>query len=287
MSRTAIDVGAALTATAARLREAGIEAARLEARLLLGHVLDRRVEWVVGHTDATLDRPTRTRLEALARSRVSRRPLAQVLGRREFWGLPFEVTPDTLDPRPDSETVVRAALDAFPDRNAGLAVLDLGTGTGCLLLSILSERPWAAGVGIDISEAALAVARRNAAAFGLADRASFALGDWGAALRGRFDLVVANPPYVADDDFEGLEPEVARFEPRVALAGGADGLRCHREIVIQLPRLLGAEGRLVLEVGAGQAEPVSGILAAGGLRVVGCHRDLGGIERCVAAAVDD
>jgi release factor glutamine methyltransferase len=213
--------------------------------------------------------------------------MAQILGEREFWSLPFKVTADTLDPRPDSETVVQAALDDLPDHYARLRVLDLGTGTGCLLLALLSELPRAFGVGTDISAGALKVARRNAAALGLSGRVGLVRANWGEGLTGTFDLVVANPPYIADPDFADLEPEVALYEPRIALSGGADGLTCYRALAPQVVRLLAPTGKAVIEIGAGQEQAVRAILQAAGAVWVSSPHDLAGKERCLVVRGTD
>lgn len=273
--------GDAVTAAQRRLAEAGVTEPRLDAQVLLGHVLGCGREGVVAHPERWLDAAERGRFEALVAGRAARRPVAQLVGEREFWSLPFEVTPDTLTPRPDSETVVAAVLARLPDRGARLRILDLGTGTGCLLLALLSELPGAEGTGVDRSPAALAVARRNADRLGLGARSRLLQGSWGEALAGPFDVVVANPPYVPDGVIEALEPEVARFEPRGALAGGADGLDAYRAILPDLPRLLADSGFAVLEVGDGQADAVAAIARASRLGVAETHLDLAGKARCV------
>jgi len=210
--------------------------------------------------------------------------MSSILGRREFWSLDFVVTPDTLAPRPDSETLIEAVLAALPDRSAPLSLVDFGTGTGCLLLTLLSELPNAEGIGIDISRPALAIAGGNAKRLGLADRCRFLCSDWSAALEGRFDLIISNPPYIPSGDIAGLEPEVARFEPLSALDGGADGLDAYRALAAQIPPLLKPGGIGAFEVGAGQAPQVAALLAEAGLTPRGIHRDLGGIERVVTFA---
>lgn len=221
--------------------------------------------------------------QALLVRRERREPIAHITGRREFWSLSFTVTADTLDPRPDSETVIEAVLAAVPDRTQALNVLDFGTGTGCLLLATLSEYPNAVGLGIDRSEGALAVARGNASALGLEQRAQFRTGDWGAGIHGLFHVILSNPPYIPDNDIAGLEAEVAAFEPWSALAGGPDGLDCYRALAPDIARLLAPGGVAVLEVGQGQAADVAAILQAAGLIPQGVRHDLGGIERCVIA----
>lgn len=278
---TATTVEQALNVAAVALREAGIGNARGEARILLGHVLDMAAPEVLMRPERPVDAAAWQRVRGLLDERCRRRPMSQILGRREFWSLDFMVTGDTLDPRPDSETAVQAALDAFPDPSAPLTVLDLGTGTGCLLLAVLSERPNATGVGVDISPRAVAVARRNAERLGLADRAHFAVGDWGGAIVGRFDLMLANPPYIKTGDIAGLEPEVAAFEPLVALDGGDDGLDAYRSLAGQLPLLLGPGGAAIVEIGQGQGESVCGLFRDLGLEISAIRRDLAQTDRCL------
>jgi release factor glutamine methyltransferase len=226
-------------------------------------------------------------LRSLTARRVKREPMAYILGEREFWGLPFKVSPAVLVPRPDSETLIEAVLALMPDRRRAWRILDLGVGSGCLLLTLLREYSEATGVGLDASPDALAVAQENAAALGVADRASLVAGDWRlpgwlSAVSGPFDLVVSNPPYIESGAIDGLMPEVARFEPRLALDGGADGLDAYRTIGAAGLQLVTPGGYLVVEVGAGQASEISTIFAGAGLRPAGRWRDLGGIERVVA-----
>lgn len=275
-------VGSCLSEGTARLKAAGIESPHREARLLLAHALDVDQAAIIGHPDRGVPDP------GVYLAMVDRRgqgvPAAQLLGWREFWSLPFRVTPDTLIPRPETETLVDAALTALSARElAAPAILDLGTGSGCLLLALLSEIPGARGIGIDRSAAAVEVARDNAARLGLADRARFLVSDWAAALSGRFDIVVSNPPYIACGEIAALQPEVARYEPTLALDGGGDGLTCYREIAGDLSRLLNPGASVFLEVGAGQCEAVAALLESAGLSVSEPVRDLAGISRCVAA----
>ena len=267
--------------TARRLAAAGIATARLDARLLVADALGGGVETIVGHPERRLTAAERHRLSDRAGCRAARRPMAQVLGRREFWSLTFRVTADTLTPRPESETLIEAIVDRTQDPRAVRAVLDLGTGTGCLLLALLHEMPTAWGLGLDASAAALAVAAENARRLGLADRAAFVAGDWARAVVGQFDVVMANPPYVADGDLVALEPEVARYEPRLALSGGADGFAAYRRLVPDIPRILAPGGVAVLEVGAGQCDAVVGIVRDAGLQRIEIVNDLAGIGRCV------
>jgi release factor glutamine methyltransferase len=274
-------VAMALQGAARRLHAAGIDSARLDARLLLGAVLGLEAPQLIAHPERTLTAAEDARFHELVDRRSARQPVAQLLGRREFWGLAFRVTPDTLDPRPDSETVIEAALACVADRAAPLRVLDLGTGTGCLLLALLHELPQATGVGIDRSDAALVIARTNAGDLGLADRVTFRQGNWTDGLESRFDIVVSNPPYIPSAEIDGLMPEVARHEPRPALDGGADGLEAYRAIAERMPGFLPPSSYLLLEVGDGQSDSVAAVFAAVGLACVARHSDLGGRIRCL------
>ena len=268
---------AALRHGAAVLAAAGIEDSRREARMLLHHALGVPARTMVA-PDATVDGDI---FAALLARRAAREPMAFILGRQGFWTLDLEVEPSTLIPRADSETLIQAALDAFPDRARVRTILDLGTGTGALLLAALVEFPGAVGLGIDIAPAAVALAARNAQANGLDGRAMFLAGRWGAAVAGRFDLVLANPPYIESADIAGLMPEVAAHEPRSALDGGMDGLDAYRAIVADLPRLLAPGGVAIFELGHGQAAPVAALAAGAGLAGAQTRADLGGIARAL------
>lgn len=276
-----VTIGSALAACRMALTEAEVDSPALDARLLLAEALGASVEHVIAWPERPLDEAAQARLAALLGRRVAREPMAQILGRREFWSLDFAVTADVLTPRPDSETLIAAALDHI-DRTQPLRVLDLGVGSGCLLLTLLSELPRATGVGVDCSAAALAVARRNADALGLAARAAFVRGDWLSGVSGPFDLVISNPPYIARGELSSLPPEV-RQEPRAALDGGEDGLDFYRALAAGLPAVLVPDGVAVIEMGAGQAENVTGILRAAGLEPRHQRADLSGVVRCVVA----
>lgn len=269
---------------ARRLAAAGVEEPRRDARLLLADALGVSQGALLTADDRTVGAGAAARFAAHLARREAREPVSRILGLREFWSLPFRLTPATLDPRPDSETLVEAALAMLPDRAAPLRLLDLGTGSGCLLLALLAELPRATGLGVDNDQAALAAAMENARALGLAGRAEFRLGDWGRGLAERFDLVVANPPYIAEGDIAGLAPEVALHEPRGALAGGDDGLDAYRLLAPQLAALLRVGGSAVLEFGRGQDRDVAALLTVEGLEIRAFHRDLGGSLRCVVAA---
>ena len=264
-----------------RLRAAGVESPRREARLLLAHVLGLRPEEIVSGRLSPQGTEFRRRFEAVLARRAAREPLAYIIGRREFWSLDFEVGPGVLVPRPESEIMVEEALRRFPIVDAPLRVVDLGTGSGCLLLAFLSERPKAEGFGVDISSEALAVAKRNAANLGLGSRARFLRSDWMGALSGAWDVIFINPPYIVEGDLDSLDPEVGRYEPRAALDGGPDGLSAYRRIAAALRPRLAPEGRVLLEVGQGQAGPVERIFFEKGLSVEGTVFDLAGIPRCL------
>jgi len=282
VSATNVDLEFVLRGAAARLGAAGIESSRLDARVLVAHALGLAPgDLVLRHRRPVA--PAERRLIAkLIKRRAGREPVSRIVRRREFWSLPFRITPATLDPRPDSETVISAALEALPARDAALRLLDLGTGTGCLLLALLSELPRASGIGVDLSPAALQVARANARALGLKARARFRHGVWADGLRGRFDVILSNPPYIATDGLATLPAEV-RFDPVAALDGGPDGLACYRALGEALPRLLAPDGIAALEVGAGQAALVAAIMTRQGLRIAKIVRDLANNERVVVA----
>jgi release factor glutamine methyltransferase len=276
-----VTVGGLLCHAGQRLRAAGIESPRLEARLLLGHAMGVRAEDLLRDPRRPVPPEAAGRFADLHRRRLAHAPIAHLLGTREFWSLPIAVSPATLIPRPDSETLIEAAIEAFPDHAAVRSILDLGTGTGCLLLAALTEFPAATGLGVDRVPEAAALAAANARRLGLADRARFLVGDWAEALDGRFALVLCNPPYIEAAAIPTLALEVARHEPASALDGGPDGLGAYRAVCAALPRLLADGGRAVLELGQGQRAAVEAIARAAGLRPLGCRADLGGIERAL------
>ena len=269
-----------LDSAALRLRAAGIESPRLEARLLLAHAAGAsQAEIVAGPIVA--DTGTHARFDRLVDRRIAHEPLAYILGRREFWSLDFQVGPGVLIPRPESETLVEAALRRYPERDENLKVLDLGTGSGCLLLAFLSERNNAQGVGVDISDEALAWARRNAENLGLSERARFVRDDWGRALSEVFDVVFVNPPYVKSADIAALAPELAAHEPAMAFDGGRDGLDAYRAVAAVLLPRMDARGCAFLELGQGQAEAASKIFTKAGFLIEGTVNDLARIKRCL------
>ncbi len=284
MSGGAASVASALGSAAAALRAAGIDAPRREARLLMQHALGLRPEALFAGDDRPLDDAEARRLAALVRRRAGREPLAYVTGVREFWSLEFAVDRSALVPRPETETVVEAVLARAAHLPPRPRLLDLGTGSGCLLVALMSELHGGTGLGIDISAAAVSLARANAARHGLDGRASFIVADWGAPLAARFDVVVSNPPYVAAETLASLAPEIVSHEPQTALAGGADGYACYRRLAPQVARLLAPTGLAAIEVGAGMADEVASLFAAEGLVEIERHHDLAGIDRCALFA---
>jgi release factor glutamine methyltransferase len=263
------------------LRDVGLDSADLDARLLVGQALGLGHAALASNGQRQLTDADVSAVAALAKRRLAHEPVARIIGRKEFWGLDFAVTNATLVPRPDTETVVEAALAAIPDRSLPLRIADFGTGTGALLLALLSELPNASGVGTDLSAAALAVARDNALHLGLASRADFVACDYGAALSGPFDLVVCNPPYIASGDIAGLDAEVRDYDPRLALDGGPSGLDGYRAVVADASRILSPQGVLVVELGAGQASSVAALMRGGGIVADGPKPDLSGHFRAL------
>jgi release factor glutamine methyltransferase len=274
------DLAGAIEDVALLLSAAGISHSRHEARLLAVEATGLDNASIIAHPERTLTSAEHRRLGEFARRRQAREPISRIFGWREFWSLRFALGPETLDPRPDSETLVAAALEGV-DRARPLSVLDLGTGSGCLLLAVLSELPAATGLGVDLNPQALAIAAANARSLGLAARGRFQRSDWGQGLEERYDLVLCNPPYIPAADIAGLSPEVAKFDPLLALAGGPDGLDAYRRLAGDLARLLAPNGRAVIEIGAGQDVAAGAILSAGGLRLIGRRIDLSGIVRCL------
>lgn len=269
--------GEALRHGAALLAAAGVDNPRLDARLLLAHATGLAQAALLREPAGLVDLAT---YQTLLDRRIAREPVAMILGYQEFWSLPFAVSAATLIPRPDTETLIEAALAAL-DRAAVRSVLDLGTGTGCLLLAALSELPGAWGLGVDRAPAAAALAQRNACALQLRHRATFLCGDWATALAGRFDLILSNPPYITTPDLVTLMPDVGNHEPASALDGGADGLDAYRAIIPTLATVLSPHGLAVLELGMGQADAVAKLAVGVGLRQVGLRSDLAGIPRAL------
>lgn len=265
--------------------QAGIDTPRLDARLLVAAATGMNAASLLAHASDRLDTDAIATLTSLATRRLDREPVSRILGRRGFWTLDLAISPDVLDPRPDTETLVEAAVTACRDqRDAPLRILDLCTGSGAILAAVLSEFPQATGLGTDISPAACAIARQNLEAAGLAARAEIRLADYAAGIDGPFDLLVSNPPYIESGALAGLDPEVRHFDPHLALDGGPDGLTAYRAIAAALPKLLRpGSGLVFLEIGAAQAADVSAIVAAAGAPHIEVIKDFGGHDRVVFA----
>ena len=285
-SSSAPTVETARRQLAERFRNGAIDSAELDARLLTGEVLGLDLTGLITAANRVLTPNESDRLESFARRRLAGEPVARILGHKEFWGLSLQLSPATLVPRPDTETVVELALEMLrangsPDRP--LRIADLGTGSGAILLALLSELPHARGIGTDISVAALRTAESNAAAAGLADRASFIACDYASGLSGAFDLIVSNPPYIRSADLAGLAAEVRDHDPLAALDGGADGLDAYRALIPQAAGLLAPGAALVVEAGLGQSADIEALMKAAGLTCGRSPRaDLAGIRRAVA-----
>ena len=270
---------AVLLAQAVRdLRDAGVPEAATDARALLAHAAGIAPDRLTLHLPDPAADDLVARFGALVARRAARAPVSHLTGGRLFWGRRFIVTPDVLDPRPETETLVAQALSAPFAR-----VLDLGTGSGAILLSLLAEQTAAVGVGVDLSAPALTVAQRNADAFGLTDRCAFLHGSWFAPVTGRFDLIVSNPPYIAAAEMAALSPEVRLHEPHLALTPGGDGLDAYRAIAAGVMAHLAPQGRLLLEIGPTQGPAVVQLLAQAGLEPAQILQDMDGRDRVVMA----
>jgi release factor glutamine methyltransferase len=276
-------VGAARREWAKRFRACGIDSAELDARILVGCALGLDGAGLAAADSRRLGRDEEAAIAVVAERRLAHEPVARIIGWKEFWSLPLRIDASTLVPRPETETVVEAALaaiDAVGPRVGPLRVADLGTGSGAIMLALLSELPNTSGVGTDVNVAALSVARENARRLGL-DRARFLACDMAAALRGPFDIIVSNPPYIASHEIAALAPDVRDFDPRCALDGGPDGLRFYRSIVAAAPALLAPGGALIVELGADQAHAVAALFAAEGLVPLLPRPDLSGMQRAL------
>jgi len=281
---SSISIAGARRALARMFAAAGLDTPALDARVLVAHALGLDHAGLAAAAERVLDPAERERIAAVASRRLAREPVSRIVEMKEFWGLTLRVSPAVLVPRPETETVVATALaglDRDGDRTRSLRIADLGTGSGALLLALLSELPNAFAIGTDLSTAALALARDNAQQLGLAARAAFLACDLAAALAGPFDLIVANPPYVASGELAQLAREVREHDPPLALDGGADGLRAYRALAAEAPRLIGAAGHMVVEVGAGQADMVASLFTSKQPLDVIAARDLAGIPRAL------
>lgn len=270
-----------LAAATARLKACGAETPTLDARLLLQAAAGLSREELILGPDRPLSSAQLARFDDFVSRRERHEPVSRILGEREFYGRPFQVTPATLDPRPDTETLIDAALPLMPP---SARILDLGTGTGAIAVTLLAERPDSRGVATDLSPEALEVARANAARNGVAERLAFLEGSWFGPVSGVFDIIASNPPYIPASDVAGLSPDVRNFDPRLALVGGTDGLDPYRDIASGAASHLAGDGHVLVEIGAGQADDVEAIFAASGFGPAARHRDLGGHVRCLAFA---
>jgi len=278
-----LTLGAVLRDAAARLSASDIPSAALDGRLLICRALGINETTIVGHPERTVSIDECARIDAAVNRRCAREPLAHIVGEKEFWSLNFHVSASVLTPRPDTETLIEAVLSARPDSQEALRILDLGTGSGCILLTLLSEYPNACGVGIDISPDAIEVAGTNARTLGLQGRSAFVCANWCDPLNARFDVIVSNPPYIPENDIQNLEPEVAAFEPLGALTGGKDGLDAYRTLADLMPRFLKNQGLAAFEIGMGQSNAVVTLLKDAGLSALNVRRDLAGVERVICA----
>ena len=287
----AVTLNQAFAGAAAALRQAGIDTPELDARLLLCHAAGLSHEAYAANAGGAVQPATLARFGAAIDRRLRREPVSRITGTREFYGRPFGIAPQALDPRPDTETLIEAALALVERRGwreKKLTVLDLGTGTGCILITLLAELPHAEGIGTDLSPGALALAAANAERLGVGARATFVSADWLDGIGGTYDLILSNPPYLASGEIAGLAQEVAGYDPLLALDGGVDGLDAYRRIAARASEVLAEGGRLLVEIGAGQAADVQDIVRAAGLEADADHavsRDLAGRPRVVAAGL--
>ena len=279
MNGTGQELGSVLKKAVSVLNDAGIDGAAADARILAAAAFGLSREGMLRDPDRWVTDGSVSGFVDWVARRAENEPVSRILGKREFRSLQFEIVPETLDPRPDSETVVDAVLEIARNMAPDLRILDIGTGSGCLLLSVLDELPDAQGIGTDIDAAAVACASRNAENLGLAGRARFVQTGWVDGISDSFDLVLSNPPYIRSSEIPTLAPEVSIYDPNTALDGGADGLDAYRALSRCIGRVLAPSGRVVLEIGAGQETDVEAIFAAAGYHFAGRRMDLAGRVR--------
>ena len=267
-----------------KLLEAQIESSILDARLLLGFALGTPQERFYGSEDEILTKTQADNYIRIIERRCKREPVSRIIGTRGFWNLTLKINQSSLDPRPDSEVLIESILKTFPEKADNLKFIDFGTGTGCLLLSALNEFPNSSGVGVDISKECVELARENATLSGLSRRALFIQSDWGREVTDKFDIIIANPPYIQSNIISSLDPEVKNFDPHIALNGGQDGLSCYRELAPQFVKILKKGGLVFLEIGYNQRESVSNIMEQSGLKCLHINQDLGNRDRCLVLA---
>lgn len=276
-------LNAALRHFEKQLADAKIDSPLFDARLLVSHALRLDYVELLSQSDRALSAKEMQKIESLIARRMAHEPVGRILGEREFWSLSFGLNEATLEPRPDSETLVEVALKNLRGKPLP-RILDLGTGTGCLLLSLLHELPEATGIGIDIAPRAVEQATSNAKNLGLSSRATFKAGNWLEGITDKFDVIISNPPYIPAGDIPSLMPEVRDHDPLRALDGGKDGLEIYRLLASQLPHFLKPEGFVIFEVGMGQADDVAALCHKAGLTGITKHKDLNGVERCVVGS---
>ncbi len=269
-----------------RLMLANIETPDLDARILIAYGLRLDRAQLLSHRDQILTEQQLRLLSVLIECRARREPIARIMRQREFWSLSFNLNEATLEPRPDSETLIEVALKQIQDRRNLLHILDIGTGTGCLLLSLLHELPHATGLGVDIAERAIEQAQENAQILKLLPRATFKTNNWVVGIQDSFDIIISNPPYIAHDVIPTLQPEVRDYDPTLALNGGKDGLNAYRHTIPHLPKLLKPQGFVIMEIGYDQARAVTALFKISGFKKISAHKDLGGNDRCLLASID-
>ncbi len=276
-----VNIKSLLSQSKETLKAAGITSYSLDADLLMSHALNMSKEEIFCYPMRELSEMEESKFNELVKRRALREPISHIIGKREFWGREFKVTEKTLDPRPDSESLIENTLNLYKDIPPPLKILDFGTGSGCLLLTLLCEFKDANGVGVDIKEETITVAKENSLKLGLAKRSCFVVSNWGKSVKGNYDLIISNPPYIKHSDIDGLEPEVSKYEPRQALDGGDTGLECYIELAPQMFNLLSEGGFAVLEHGIGQETEIRKILEKNNFSFVNYKQDLAGINRCI------
>jgi release factor glutamine methyltransferase len=279
-------VEAVLNWAKSQLSISGIGTPITDARLLLGFALGSPQERFYGLEDKILNASEIDTYQNIVKRRCSREPVSRIIGRRDFWSLTLQLNSSSLDPRADSETLIEGLKRYMPNKGAHVNIIDLGTGTGCLLLAALKEFPNSYGVGIDISEECIKLAQENATQNKLSSRAVFLQSDWGQKVYEKFDIILSNPPYIEEDEIQTLEPEVKNFDPQIALNGGKDGLSCYRKLGDEFGSLLKKKGLVFLEIGHKQRDQVSDIMALNGLKCLSVEQDLGQRDRCLVLTND-
>ena len=264
-----------------KFKAAGIAQPISDARILLGHSLNKPNERFYGKEEEVIQSEHLNDFSAKILRRCKREPVSKILGLKEFWNLELQVSPYVLDPRPDSETLIEAAIKQFPDKNRILNILDLGTGSGCLLLAALQEWPQSYGLGIDIDSRCIEIAKKNARRNDLNNRVRFQTANWASNLDEKFDIILCNPPYIPTNKIAKLNEEVRLYEPTIALNGGQTGLDCYVELAAQFSNLLSADGLIFLEIGFGQKKQILDIMRSNSLKLIKIEKDLAQIDRCL------